>query len=106
MCDLVFIEGPDGRVHASQPTDGGPKSLAVDAHGDAAELLRGAGYVVQVVVTRADGGSITEDERPIVEAALEADARGEDARAAAARVHFAQARSRIAARVSPTSGRG
>lgn len=48
MSELVFTEGPDGRVHASRPTDDGPKSRAVDAHGDAAEFLRGVGYVVQV----------------------------------------------------------
>lgn len=60
----------------------------------------------RVVVMRADGGSITDDERPIVEAALEADARGEDARAAAAQVHFAQARARIAARVPPARKTG
>ena len=106
MSELVFTEGPDGRVHASQPTDDGPKSLARDAHGPAADFLQEVGYAVQVVVTRADGGSITDDERSIVEAALGAEVRGEDARTAAAQVHFAQARARIATRVSPTTGRG
>jgi hypothetical protein len=106
MSELVFTEGPDGRVHASLPTDDGPKSLALDAHGPAADFLREVGYVVHVVVTRADGGSITDDERPIVEAALEAEVRGDDARAAAAQVHFAQARVRIAARVPPARKTG
>ena len=92
--------------HASQPTDDEPKSLALDTYGDAAERLRGVGYVVQVVVTRADGGSLTDDERPIVEAALGTGARGEDARSAATRVHFAQARARIAARVPPAHKTG
>ncbi len=70
MAERVFTEGPDGRVHASLPTDDGPKSLARDAHGETADVLREVGYVVQVVVTRADSGSISDAERPIVEAAL------------------------------------
>jgi hypothetical protein len=52
------------------PTNDGPKSLARDAHGEAADFLR------------------------------------EDARAAAAQVHFAQARARIAARVQPARKTG
>jgi hypothetical protein len=70
MAERVFTEGPDGRVRASLPTNDGPKSLARDAHGEAADFLR------------------------------------EDARAAAAQVHFAQARARIAARVQPARKTG
>lgn len=98
MAELVFTEGPDGRLYASKPRPEGEKSLVFEAAGDAAKLLRDAGYTVRVVVENLDGGAFTESGREFVSAAMEAEARGESARDAAAAVHFQRARERLAAK--------
>jgi hypothetical protein len=98
MAELVFTEAPDGRVFASVPKEDGPKALTFDATGEAATLLRDAGYVVRVVVERLDGGAFTEGGRAFITAAMEAEARGESAYEAAAAQHFRSARERLAAK--------
>lgn len=107
MADDKITETPDGRVFISRPREEGEKSLAFKAQGEAAELLRDAGYVVRTVVERLDGGALSDDDRAFVAAAITAEARGESPREAAASVHFARARARLAAQKSaPTKKAG
>lgn len=101
MSERNLIEGPNGRVFSLVPNEGGPKSLTFDAHGEAATLLRDAGYVVRVVVERLDKSGFTESGQAFVTTAMEAEARGESATGAAATVHFRAARDRLAAK-APT----
>jgi len=95
---MVFTEGPDGRLFVSRPRPDGEKVLTFDATGGAAKVLRETGYVVRVTVERLDGGGFTESGREFVTAAMEAEARGADAREAAATVHFKRARERLDAK--------
>ena len=97
MADLKVTETPDGRVFFSQPRDDGELSMAFKAVGEAATLLREAGYTVRIVVERTDGGALSDDGRAFVTAAMEAEALGKSPRDAAATVHLARARARLAA---------
>lgn len=103
MADDKITETPDGRIYLSRPRDDGEKALAFKAHGDAADVLRDAGYVVRVVVERLDGGVLSDDDRAFVSAAMTADPQGSDPREAAASVHFARARVRLAAQKAPSA---
>lgn len=96
MADPKVTETADGRVFFSQPREDGETSLAFKAHGEAAALLREAGYVARLVVERVDGSAISDDGKAFVTAAVEAEALGKSAREAAASVHFARARARLA----------
>lgn len=98
MKELVFTEGPDGQVFASLPRAEGPKSLAFEATGAAAEFLRRSGHTVRIVVENLDGGAFSENGREVVTAAVEAEARGEDPWEAAAAVHFQRAAERLDAK--------
>lgn len=95
---MVFTEGPDGRLFVSKPRAEGDKTLTFEATGEAAKFLRETGYVVRVTVERLDGGGFTESGREFVTAAVLAEARGEDAREAAAKVHFKRALERLDAK--------
>ncbi len=97
MADLKVTETPDGRVFFSQPREEGEGAMAFKAVGEAAALLREAGYAVRIVVERADGGAMSDDGRAFVTAAMEAEALGKNPREAAATVHLARARVRLAA---------
>lgn len=95
---MVFTEGPDGRLFVSKPRADGEKVLTFEATGEAAVFLRETGHRVRVIVERLDGGAFSEHGRAVASAAMEAEARGEDAREAAAEVHFRRVRERMDAK--------
>ena len=106
MSELKLFETPDGRVFGGVPNENGPRALTFEARGEAAEFLRGAGYIVRVVVERIDGSGFTDNGRAVITAAMEAEARGESAREAAATVHFARAKERFDVLTEPARKAG